>query len=128
MNRVCLTGRITNDLEVRTTETGLDICNYSIAVRRDTDNTDFINVTTFGEFTKTLSKYCHKGDMIGIEGRIQTRTYEKDGVKHYSYSVITDRIDFLNTKKEDGEDKSTQSIQSISQDDLILTDDDSLPF
>ena len=126
MNRVCLTGRITNDLEVRTTETGLDIINYSIAVKRDAENTDFINVTTFGEFTKTLSKYCHKGDMIGIEGRLQTSTYEKDGVKHYSYSVVTDRIDFLNNNKKE-DDKSTQSIQSIKQDDIVLLDEE-LPF
>ena len=127
MNRICLSGRITNDLELRCTGQGKDIVSYTLAVRRDKDNTDFINCTTFGEFAKILCEYCHKGDMIGVEGRLQTNNYEdKDGNKRTSYSVITDKVDFYNTKKEETKVEETTQ-ESISKDEVVLTDDD-LPF
>lgn len=127
MNKIILTGRITKDIELRATGNGTDVASYQLAVRRDKDNTDFINITTFGEFAKILCKYCHKGDMIGIEGRLQINNYtDKDGNNKNSYSVISEKVEFLNTKK-DEESKSTQGVQSIKQDEIELTDDD-LPF
>ena len=127
MNKVILTGRITKDLELRATSSGINIITYQLAVRRDKDTTDFINITTFGDFAKTLHQYCHKGDMIVIEGRLQINTYtDKDGNNKSSYSVVSEKIDFLNTKKGD-ESKSTPSVQSIKQDEIEL-DDSELPF
>ena len=123
MNRIILTGRMTADPELRCTSNGKDIVNYQLAVRRDKDNTDFINITTFGEFAKTLCEYVKKGDMLGIEGNLHISSYEdKDGHKRNSYSVLTERVEFLQTKKEK-ESNST----SISQDEIVIEDSD-LPF
>ena len=126
MNHITLTGRITQELELRHTGK-VDIVNYQLACRRDKDTTDFINITTFGEFAKTLCQYCHKGDLIGIEGRLQISQYEKDGKKYSSYSVISEKVEFLNTKKEEKEEKTTSTQTSIKQDEIIV-DDDMLPF
>lgn len=126
MNRVTLLGRLTSDLELRSTASGKDIVSYTLAVRRDSENTDFINCATFGEFAKTLHQYCHKGDMIGVDGRLQISQYEKDGKKYTSYSVISEKVDFANIKKEDS-GNTTQSFQSISQDEIVLEDSE-LPF
>lgn len=126
MNKILLTGRITKDLELRATGTGKDIVSYQVAVRRDKDNTDFINITTFGEFAKVLCNYCQKGDMIGIEGRLQIDNYtDKDGNNRTSYSVISDKIDFLNVKKEEKKEQTTPT--SIKQEEIII-DDSMLPF
>lgn len=126
MNRICLSGRLTKDLELRCTGTGKDVVSYTLAVRRDKDNTDFINCSTFGEMAKVMDKYCHKGDMLGIEGRLIISKYDKDGETKYNYNVISDRVDFLQTKKEENDvEQSTQ--ESINKDEVILTDDD-LPF
>ena len=126
MNRICLIGRITQDLELRCTGSGKDVVSYTLAVRRDKDNTDFINCTTFGEIAKAMYEYCKKGDMIGVEGRLQVSQYEKDGQKHNSYSVLTDKIDFTNTKKEGTKVEQTTE-KSIEKDEITLTDDE-LPF
>ena len=64
--------------------------------------------------------------MIGLEGKLQVNSYEKDGQKHYSYNVLTDKIDFTGTKKEGNKvEQSTQ--ESISKDEIVVTDAD-LPF
>lgn len=126
MNRITLTGRLTSDLELRATSSGKDVCSYTLAVRRDSENTDFINCATFGEFAKTLCQYCHKGDLIGVDGRLQISQYEKDGKKYTNYSVISEKVDFLNTKKEDS-GNTTTPVQSISQDEIVLEDSE-LPF
>lgn len=122
MNRICILGRITQDLELRCTGTGKDVVSYTLAVRRDKDNTDFIPCTTFGEMGKTLCQYAHKGDMIGVEGRLQTNKYEKDGKNYTNYYVLTDKIAFTGSKKE--EVKNTQV--SIKQEDIDVND--ILPF
>ena len=124
MNRICILGRITQDLELRCTSTGKDVVSYTLAVRRDKDNTDFIPCTTFGEMAKTLCQYAHKGDMLGVEGRLQTSKYEKDGKNYTNYYVLTDKIVFTGTKKEDNKVKTEQV--SIKQEDIDVND--ILPF
>lgn len=124
MNRICLLGRIANDLELRCTGQGKDIVSYSLAVRRDKDNTDFIPCSTFGEYAKVLCQYAKKGDMIGVEGRLQVSQYEKEGKKYNSYSVITDKIDFTASKTK--EEKQESKI-SLKQDEIVLQDSE-LPF
>lgn len=132
MNHITLTGRTTKDLELRSTATGKDSVMFSLAVNdgKNADGeliTDFINITAYGERASLLHKYVHKGDLIGIEGKLKPYTKEDDkGNKTTYYSVVTDRIEFLNTKRADAEEKE-ESVKSISQDEIVLTDDD-LPF
>lgn len=127
MNRISITGRITKDLELRKTSTGKEVLNYTLAVTRDKDNTDFIPCTTFGESAKTLKKYCSKGDLIGVEGKLMTNTYtDSSNNNHITYYVITDRVDFLNTSKKESK-SSNKSVDKVYTEDIVITEDD-LPF
>lgn len=128
MNRISITGRITHDLELKKTPNDKDIVNYTIAVNRDKDNTDFISCATFGESAKNLVKYCKKGDLIGAEGKLYTSQYtDSSNNKHTTYYVITDRVDFLNTTKKDKSEEGTKSVDKVYTEDITITDDD-LPF
>ncbi len=130
MNRISLSGRITHNLELRKTPNGKSIVNYSIAVSRDKEHTDFISCATFGESAKTLCEYCAKGDLIGIEGKLYTSQYtDSSNKKHNTYYIITDRIDFLNTSKKSKTTDETEEVKSIDKvytEDIITEDD--LPF
>ncbi len=106
MNRVVLVGRLTKDPELRSTGQ-TSVASFSVAVNRPFKNkegnydADFINVSIFGMQADNVAKYCSKGSQVGVEGRIQTRTYDaQDGTKRYVTEVIADRVEFLGTKKE----------------------------
>jgi len=123
MNKVIITGRITQPLELRTTGTGKDIVDYSLAINIDKDTTVFINCTTFGESAKTLCKYCDKGDLIAVDGQLRTSQYvDKENKKHTSTYVLTNRIEFLNTKKKEN------STDTPVEKTVVEIDDDTLPF
>lgn len=112
MNNVLLIGRITNDLELK--EVGeAKVINFSLAVARPYKNkdgevdTDFINCSIWNANAENMKEFCKKGDLLVVEGSLQTSTYEKDEVKHYKTEVRVDRVRFLQPKKvevtEDGE-------------------------
>lgn len=134
MNHISLTGRLTKDLELRATATGKDTVSFSLAVNdgKDSNNnpiTDFINISAFGERAKLVHNYCHKGDLISVEGKL--KPYVKDdgnGNKTSYYSVVMERVEFLNTKKADTTEKveKEEPLKSISQDEIDVSD--MLPF
>lgn len=100
MNQVALIGRLTRDPEVRWTQDQMAIASFSIAIdrppRKDgTKDTDFPRITVFGRQAENCEKYLKKGRLVGITGRIQTGSYEKDGVKIYTTDVVADRVEFL---------------------------------
>lgn len=106
MNKCCLTGRITKDLEIKYTSNEVAILNFSIAVQRKFKDVngdyqaDFINCVAYRKTAEIIEKYFNKGDMIGISGRIQTGSYEnQNGEIIYTTNVIIDDFDFLQTKK-----------------------------
>ncbi|MDY6283079.1 MAG: single-stranded DNA-binding protein, partial [Erysipelotrichaceae bacterium] len=97
MNQVALIGRLTRDPEVRWTQDQMAIASFSIAIdrppRKDgTKDTDFPRITVFGRQAENCEKYLKKGRLVGITGRIQTGSYEKDGVKVYTTDVVADRV------------------------------------
>ena len=101
MNNVSLIGRITQDLELRTTGTGKDVVGYTLAVNIDKATTEFINCTTFGDMAKYMNQYCKKGDQIAVNGQLRTSQYtDKENKKHTNTYVLTNRVMFLNNKKE----------------------------
>lgn len=117
MNKVFLTGRVTREWEIRATSNGTTIARNSIAVDSgygDNKRTDFINLTAFGKTAETLEKYGFKGQKMLIEGRIQTGSYEKDGVKHSTTDIIIDRSEFLSFKDNNTSDEKTGSKEAIS--------------
>lgn len=107
MNKVILIGRITKDIELKYTSNNIAIAQFNLAIKRDFKNTngeyetDFINCVAYKNSAELLDKYCFKGSLIVIEGRIQTRSYDgKDGKKVYVTEIIISNIQFLDTKKE----------------------------
>lgn len=104
-NKAILVGRITADPELKQTQSGIFICNFSVAVdrrftARDAERkADFINVVAWRERAEFVSKYFHKGDPIGVEGSIQTRNYEdKTGAKRTAVEVVADNVFFVGSK------------------------------
>ena len=105
MNIAILIGRLTKDTELRYTTTGTAVAQNTIAVNRpkrdEKEETDFINIVVWGKQAENFSKYCSKGNLVALKGRIQTRTYDdQNGQKRYITEVVADNIQFLESKKE----------------------------
>ena len=132
MNNVCLIGRLTRDPELRTTASGISNCKFSLAVdgRPNADgepHTDFINIVVWRNLADNVAKYCKKGSMIGVVGRIQTGSYQdQDGSTKYTSDVVAEKVRFLTSKKEESSNSSS-SVDSFESEEMVLTDDD-LPF
>lgn len=100
MNRVDLIGRITNEIELRYTQNNVESVTFNLAVNRDKNNTDFIKINTYSGTAKLISDYCNKGDKIAIEGSLRVTNYQdRNGNKRVDYSVVANRIEFLESKK-----------------------------
>lgn len=130
MNKVFLTGRVTREWEIRATSNGTTIARNSIAVDSgygDNKRTDFINLTAFGKTAETLEKHGFKGQKMLIEGRIQTGSYEKDGVKHSTTDIIVDRSEFMSFKDNNTSEEKTGSKEAISGFEA-LDDSENIPF
>ena len=106
INRVILVGRITKDPEVKTTQSSIPVVTFTLAVNRQYSDTtgekqaDFIQCVVWRKQAENMAKYVHKGDLIGVDGRIQTRQYEGDSGMKYVTEVVADSIQFLETKGE----------------------------
>lgn len=105
MNKVFLIGNLTRDPELRTTQSGIACCQFSIAVNRrfksadGVQEVDYINVVTWRQLAESSSKYLAKGKKVAVVGSIQTRTYEgKDGNKRHVTEVIASEVEFLTPK------------------------------
>lgn len=111
-NVVILTGRLTADPELKTTQSGISVTNFSIAVDRkikssDEKHTDFINIVAWRQTAEFITKYFSKGSMIGIEGSIQTRKYQdKDGNNRTAFEIVTNNVQFIESKKSSSEEKT----------------------
>ena len=105
MNSINLIGRLTDDARMTETKETV-IANFFVAVPRiGSEEADFVRVVAFGKTAEFVDNYFHKGDRIGISGRIQTGRYEnKDGVTVYTTDVIAERVDFADGKKDDRKD------------------------
>lgn len=110
INNVVLTGRLTKDIDLRQTPNGKASGSFSLAVERNFTNqqgqrdADFISCQAWGKTAETMANYTHKGSLIGIEGRIQTRNYEnKQGQRVYVTEVIVNNFTFLESKKSQGQ-------------------------
>ena len=144
-NIAILTGRCVNTPELRTTQNGTSVCNFTIAVDRrykqgEEKQVDFINITAWRGTAEFVSKHFIKGQMIDIEGSIQTRKYQdKDGNNRTAVEVVASKIHFVGSKKsesnEEGNSLPTTENGSLDelQNDLELLaeigdDTDDLPF
>ena len=139
MNSVNLVGRLTKEVELKKTQTGLSVATFTVAVnRRQSKDTqekqaDFISCVAWRGSAEYLENYSTKGSMVGIEGKIQTRNYDgSDGKKVYVTEVLVESVSILSSGKFNKEVESvndnlkyTDEFQSYSTN---LVNDDDLPF
>ena len=131
-NKTILIGRLTRDVEVQFAKSGTAIVKNNIAVQRDFKpkeaqqyETDFINITAFGKTAEFIGNYFAKGNLIMIDGKIQTGSYEKEGRKVYTTDVIVDKVSFIETKKR--KEENNDVIYNEPEEE-IRSDDDETPF
>lgn len=111
VNKVILVGRLGKDPEVRNLDSGVAVANFSIATsetyRDKTTNekkeiTEWHNIVVWRGLAEIAQKYLHKGDMVYIEGKLRTRSWEKEGVTRYTTEVVADNMTMLSTKSSGG--------------------------
>ncbi len=108
LNCAVIMGRLTTDPELRTTSSNISFVRFSVAVDRayqrqgSERQTDFINVVAWRQTADFVSKYFRKGQMIAVQGSIQTGSYEKDGVRRQTFEILADNVSFCGSKSESG--------------------------
>ena len=104
INRVVLVGRLTKDPVLRKTANGASVTSFTLTCTRrykqeGQPDADFINTVVWNKTADSVSQYTHKGSLVGVEGRIQTRSYDdKDGKRVYVTEVVADSVQFLESK------------------------------
>ena len=101
MNAVNIVGRLTKEVELRRTQSGKAVATYSLAVKRprSKEDTDFINCVTWEKAAEYLSQYGHKGDVVAVNGSLQSRKWEdKNGNKRTEWEVVTESVELLSSK------------------------------
>ena len=135
MNKFIGIGNLVRDVELRQTSNGTSYLFNTIAIRNNYKNangeydSEFINIQVWRSTAEYLSKYAGKGMRIAIEGRLTTRTYEReDGTKGYSTEVICDSVELLGNRRQQEETQTEEKQEDIYQDfgEQITIDDDFL--
>ena len=111
MNKVILCGRITKDIELKQTNSGITVTQFSIALNKGDGKADFFNVVAWRNTAEFISKYFSKGDGICIDGHLASRQYEKDGSKHTVYEVVADNVSFSEGRRGQQSDLSIDGEQ-----------------
>lgn len=116
-NQFTLIGRLTKDPILKSTSTGKSVCDINIAVNTGKDDTNFIQINFWNKIAETISYYCKKGDLIGVQGSIKNNNYEdKEGNKRYGYIFLGNKISFLaTTKKEVKEENKKANIDEFEE-------------
>lgn len=143
LNKVFLLGNLTRDPELRHTAQGTSVASFSIAVNRtykgnDGDfkkETSYFNITVWGKTGENCAKFLSKGRPVLVEGRLQNRSYEKDGQKHTVTDIVADNVQFLGSASgRDSMEENTGSSEEVgfaadfSQSGGDAFDDYSVPF
>lgn len=145
MNKAFLVGNLVRDPEVRTTNGGVNVCTFTIAINRRFANqqgvreADFIPIVCWRQLADLCGRYLVKGKKVSVVGSIQTRTYDaQDGSKRYVTEVIADEVEFLSPTGEGGPRPHAEEVPLPSDpgpaasgyrpEQMVETDDDELPF
>ena len=115
INRVVLVGRLTKDPEYRQTPNGVSVATFTLAVNRPFTNSqgereaDFINVVVFRRQAENVNNYLSKGSLAGVDGRIQSRSYEnKEGQRVFVTEVVADSVQFMDNKSSNQQNNQPQ--------------------
>ncbi|WP_105977956.1 single-stranded DNA-binding protein [Staphylococcus simulans] len=132
LNRVVLVGRLTKDPEFRTTQSGVDVSTFTLAVNRNfkskngEQQADFINCVVFRKQAENVNNYLNKGSLAGVDGRLQSRSYENDeGRRVFVTEVVCDSVQFLEPKNAQTSNNN-QSNKEVQQREKALQDNN--PF
>lgn len=140
MNKVIEIGRVTKEIELRQTTSGTSAIEFSIAVKRAFKNangeyeSDFFNCVAFSKTAETIIRFVKKGDMIGIEGRLQTRSYtNKEGRKINVTEIVVESFEFLQSKKQEeptneGANHDADPFKNEKWEEINPSDAGDLPF
>lgn len=142
MNNINITGNLTKDIEVRSTQSGISVCSFTVAVKRPhtSDTTDFIPCTAWRQTADFLGKYAHKGSKVGISGALTSRNYEdKNGNKRTAFEIVADSVELCESRSNSqgqnyttkaAKTQQTQNSGVFEQEmgDLIEIVDEELPF
>lgn len=140
LNRVALVGRMTKDPELRRTGNGKAVASFNLAVGRnfktgDGQDADFISCVCWGKVAENTERYCSKGSMVSVDGRIQTRNYDNSqGQKVYATEIIADSVQFIQTNRNNNTVTAAQApvnnyvpnepIQQFEEEGLIMDEED----
>lgn len=129
MNKAILIGNLTRDPELRTTPTGVTVCEFTIAVNRrmavDTQKADFFRITAWRQLGETCAKALSKGQKVCVTGSVSARAYQgKDGSTHVSLEVTADDVEFLSARTQQQEPAQ----QAPRQEPMQVDTGDDLPF
>jgi single-strand DNA-binding protein len=145
LNKAMIYGNLTRDPEMKALPSGMQVCSMSIATNRvyvDRDgkkqeNTDYHNVVVFGKTAETSAKWLTKGSGVYVEGRLQTRSWDKDGQKQYRTEIVADRVQFgpksggsapsspMGTNPQDGEGNKAPVLPDYPEEEINPED---IPF
>lgn len=132
MNNVILIGRLVREPELRyTSGSQMAVCRFNLAIDRrvkqgEEKKADFPNVICFGKTAENCEKFLAKGRKVAVQGRLQTGSYEKDGVKHYTTDVIADNVEFLEWGEKNGESAKESRSEPVPEGFAALDED--IPF
>lgn len=122
INRVVLVGRLTKEPEYRVTPSGVQVATFTLAINRTFTNqngerqADFINCVVFRTSAENVNKYLNKGNLAGVEGRLQSRSYENnEGKRVYVTEVVCDSVQFLEPKSNNQQQNNYQPPQYNQQ-------------
>ena len=134
LNKVILAGRLTGDPELKTTQSGISVTSFTLAVDRKVakdaeKKTDFITVIAWRQTAEFITRYFRKGSALCVTGSIQTRSWtDPNGTKRYATEVVADEANFVESKN--SSDQSTFALASATAPQQLeeLSPDDDLPF
>ncbi|NLC96186.1 MAG: single-stranded DNA-binding protein [Erysipelotrichaceae bacterium] len=145
INRAVIVGRLTKDIDLKKTQTGLSVATYTVAVNKpkrkgqEGSEADFINCVAWRATADYLANYAQKGTLVGIDGKIQTRNYKSDtGVTIYVTEVLTDSVNILSNGREKNQvnsvnnslynDSFEEDFNQVDSEFTINLNSDDLPF
>ena len=133
MNVAAFTGRLTSTPELRKTPGGVSVTRFTIAVDRnftpkgEEKKVDFLDCVAWRNTAEFICNYFGKGQMIAVNGEINTGSYEKDGIKRKTWEVVVDNVSFCGSKAE-GNNQAAPNNQDDTPDFAEISPDDDLPF
>ena len=133
MNSINIIGRITSDPELKTTQSGITVCSFTLAVKRPRvkDTTDFLPVVAWRQSAEYISKYAHKGSMVAVSGVLTTRKFEtSNGEKRTAYEIVADNVSVLsgNDSSQTSQMPPQYTNEATSPEFEVISGDGDLPF